>query len=111
MDLVQSLFDAGDDKEGKSLLADVAPFVRKSAPSVAALLAEISEGRFSLYSMEGMLVLMPKGQKGAVEPESPRLLLEWVEKDEVWRGTVRCKLEWRGVQVGQFRFGIEVAEV
>ena len=111
VDLVQSLFDAGDDKEGKSLLADVAPFVRKSAPSVAALLAEISEGRFSLYSMEGMLVLMPKGQKGAVEPESPRLLLEWVEKDEVWRGTVRCKLEWRGVQVGQFRFGIEVAEV
>jgi len=54
---------------------------------------------------------LPKGQKGALDPESPRLLLEWVEEDEVWRGTVRCKLEWRGVRVGQFSFGIEVAEI
>ena len=111
VELVQSLLEGGNDKEGKALLADVAPYVRKSAPSMAALLAEISEGRFSLFSMEGMLVLLPKGQKGSMDPESPRLLLEWVEQDEVWRGIMRCKLEWRGVQVGQFRFGIEVAEV
>ena len=110
VELVQGLLE-GDDKDGKALLSDVAPYVRKSAPSVAALLAEISEGRFSLFSMEGMLVLLPKGQKAALDPESPRLLLEWVEQDEVWRGAVRCKLEWRGVRVGQFRFGIEVAEI
>ena len=111
VELVQSLLEGGNDKEGKALLADVAPYLRKSAPSVAALLAEISEGRFSLFSMEGMLVLLPKGQKGGLDPESPRLLLEWVEEDEVWRGTVRCKLEWRGVRVGQFSFGIEVGEI
>ena len=110
VELVQGLLE-GDDKDGKALLSDVAPYVRKSAPSVAALLAEISEGRFSLFSMEGMLVLLPRGQKAALDPESPRLLLEWVEQDEVWRGAVRCKLEWRGVRVGQFRFGIEVAEI
>ena len=91
--------------------ADLAPFVRKSAPSVAALLAEISEGRFSLFSMEGMLVLLPKGKKGELDPQSPRLLLEWVEKDGVWRGTVRCRLEWRGTVVGAFSFGVEVAEI
>ena len=108
VELVQSLMEGGDDKQGKALLVDVAPYVRKSAPSVAALLAEISEGRFSLFSMEGLLVLLPKGQKAEIDPESPRLLLEWVEQDEVWRGTVRCKLEWRGVRVGQFRFGVEV---
>ena len=111
VELVQSLLEGGNDKEGKAFLADVAPYLRKSVPSVAALLAEISEGRFSLFSIEGMLVLLPKGQKGVLDPESPRLLLEWVEKDEVWRGTVQCKLEWRGVRVGQFRFGIEVAEI
>lgn len=111
VELVQSLLEGGNDKEGKALLADVAPYVRKSAPSMAALLAEISEGRFSLFSMEGMLVLLPKGQKGSMDPESPRLLLEWVEQDEVWRGIMRCKLEWRGVRVGQFRFGVEVAEI
>ncbi|NCW27887.1 MAG: hypothetical protein EBV83_06295 [Verrucomicrobia bacterium] len=111
VELVQSLLEGGNDKEGKALLADVAPYVRKSAPSMAALLAEISEGRFSLFSMEGMLVLLPKGQKGSMDPESPRLLLEWVEQDKVWRGTMRCKLEWRGVRVGQFRFGVEVAEI
>ncbi|NCY21602.1 hypothetical protein EBX31_06565 [bacterium] len=108
VELVQSLLEGGDDKKGKAFLADVVPYVRKSAPSVAALLAEISEGRFSLFSMEGILVLMPRGQKGSMDPKSPRLLLEWVEKDEVWRGTMRCKLEWRGVRVGQFSFGIEV---
>lgn len=108
VELVQSMLEGGDDKKGKTLLVDVAPYVRKSAPSVAALLAEISEGRFSLYSMEGMLVLLPKGQKAEIDPESPRLLLEWVEAEEVWRGTVRSKLEWRGVRVGQFSFGIEV---
>ncbi len=111
VELVQSLLEGGNDKEGKAFLADVAPYVRKSAPSVAALLAEISEGRFSLFSMEGMLVLLPKGQKGSMDPESPRLLLEWAEKEEVWRGTVTCPLQWRGVRVGQFRFGIEVAEI
>jgi len=108
VELVQNLLEGSDDKKGKALLADVAPYVRKSAPSVAALLSEISEGRFSLFSMEGMLVLLPKGQKGSMDPESPRLMLEWVEADEVWRGTMRCNLEWRGVRVGQFRFGIEV---
>lgn len=111
VELVQSLLEGGNDKEGMAFLADVAPYVRKSAPSVAALLAEISEGRFSLFSMEGMLVLLPKGQKGFTDPESPRLLLEWAATEEVWRGTVRCVLEWRGVRVGQFRFGIEVAEI
>jgi hypothetical protein len=111
VELVQNLLEGGDDKKGKALLADVAPYVRKSAPSVAALLSEISEGRFSLFSMEGFLVLLPKGQKGSMDPESPRLMLEWVEADEVWRGAMRCNLEWRGVRVGQFRFGIEVAEI
>ncbi|NBQ55807.1 MAG: hypothetical protein EBU36_04045 [Verrucomicrobia bacterium] len=111
VELVQDLLEGSDDKKGKALLADVAPYVRKSAPSVAALLSEISEGRFSLFSMEGFLVLLPKGQKGSMDPESPRLMLEWVEADEVWRGTMHCKLEWRGVRVGQFSFGIEVAEI
>lgn len=64
MELVEGLLEGGDDKEGKKLIADVAPYVRKAVPSVSALLAEISEGRFSLFSMEGFLVLLPKGQKG-----------------------------------------------
>jgi hypothetical protein len=74
--------------------------------------AEISEGRFSLFSMEGFLMLMPKGQKvGRAESEGPRLILEWDEKSGVWRGQVRSKLEWRGSVVGSFTFGLEVAEL
>ena len=75
------------------------------------LLTEISEGRFSLFSMEGFVVLLPKGQKGGGEDEGPRILLEWQEKEEVWRGRIRSRLEWRGVKVGQFSFGIEVQPV
>jgi hypothetical protein len=41
--------------------------------------------------------------------EGPRILLEWQEKEEVWRGRIKSKLEWRGVKVGEFSFGIEVA--
>ncbi|NBY66660.1 MAG: hypothetical protein EBQ51_06295 [Verrucomicrobia bacterium] len=109
VELVEGLLEGGSDKEGKKLIADVAPYLRKAVPSVSALLAEISEGRFSLFSMEGFLVLLPKGQKGGGEEEGPRILLEWQEKEEVWRGRIKSKLEWRGVRVGQFTFGIEVA--
>jgi len=108
VELVEGLLEGGDDKEGKKLIADVAPYLRKAAPSVSALLAEISEGRFSLFSMEGFLILLPKGQKGGGEEEGPRILLEWQEKEETWRGRIKCKLEWRGVKVGQFTFGLEV---
>jgi len=87
----------------------VAPYLRKAVPSVSALLAEISEGSFSLFSMEGFLLLLPEGEKGGGEGEGPRILLEWQEKEEVWRGRVKSKLEWRGVKVGEFSFGIEVA--
>ena len=109
VELVEGLLEGGSDKEGKKLIADVAPYLRKAVPSVSALLAEISEGRFSLFSMEGFLVLLPKGQKGGGEEEGPRILLEWQEKEEVWRGRIKSNLEWRGVRVGQFTFGIEVA--
>jgi len=62
--------------------------------------------------MEGFLVLMPKGQKaGEAETDGPRLILEWNEKDGVWRVKARSKLEWRGTVVGTFSFGIEVAEL
>jgi len=111
VELVEGLLEGGDDKEGKKLIADVAPYLRKAAPSVSALLAEISEGRFSLFSMEGFLVLLPKGQKGGGEEEGPRILLEWQEKEEVWRSRIKSKLEWRGVKVGQFSFGIEVQPI
>jgi hypothetical protein len=111
MELVEGLLEGGDDKEGKKLIADVAPYLRKAVPSVSALLAEISEGRFSLFSMEGFLVLLPKGQKGDGGEEGPRILLEWQEKESVWRGTMRSRLEWRGVKVGQFSFGIEVKTI
>jgi len=74
--------------------------------------AEIYEGRISLFAMEGFLVLLPRGQKAdAGEADGPRLLLEWSEKDSVWRGKVRTALEWRGVKVGAFSFGVEVAEL
>jgi hypothetical protein len=106
---VEGLLEGGEDKEGKKLIADVAPYLRKAVPSVSALLAEISEGSFSLFSMEGFLVLLPKGQKGGGEGDGPRVLLEWQEKEEVWRGRIKSKLEWRGVKVGEFSFGIEVA--
>jgi len=111
VELVEGLLEGGDDKEGKKLIADMAPYLRKAAPSVSALLAEISEGRFSLFSMEGFLILLPKGQKGGGEEEGPRILLEWQEKEEVWRGRIKSKLEWRGVKVGQFSFGIEVQPI
>jgi hypothetical protein len=111
VELVEGLLEGGDDKEGKKLIADVAPYVRKAVPSVSALLAEISEGRFSLFSMEGYIVLLPKGQKGDGGDEGPRVLLEWQEKEEVWRRRIRSGLEWRGVKVGQFSFGIEVQAV
>jgi hypothetical protein len=106
--LVVGLLEGGSDKEGKRLVAEVGPYLRKAGPSLSALLAEISEGRFSLFSMEGVLVLLPKGGKGDADPESPRVLLEWSEEERVWRGSVRAELEWRGTNVGQFRFGIEV---
>jgi hypothetical protein len=62
--------------------------------------------------MEGFLVLMPAGQKADPgETDGPRILLEWNEKDGVWRGKVRSPLEWRGTKVGSFSFGIEVAEI
>jgi hypothetical protein len=111
VELVESLLEGGDNKEGKKLIADVAPYLRKAVPSVSALLAEISEGRFSLFSMEGFLILLPKGQKGGGEEEGPRILLEWQEKEEAWRGRIKSKLEWRGVKVGQFSFGIEVQPI
>jgi len=111
VELVEGLLEGGEDKEGKKLIADMAPYLRKAAPSVSALLAEISEGRFSLFSMEGFLILLPKGQKGGGEEEGPRILLEWQEKEEVWRGRIKSKLEWRGVKVGQFSFGIEVQPI
>lgn len=111
-DLVEALLEGGSDKKGRDFLADISPYLRKATPSISALVAEISEGRFSLFSMEGFLVLMPKGQKtDAGEADGPRLLLEWNEKDGVWRGNVRTALEWRGVKVGAFSFGVEVAEV
>ena len=111
-ELVEALLEGGSDRKGRELLADVAPYLRKAAPSISALVAEISEGRFSLFSMEGFLVLMPKGQKAeGTETDGPRLILEWIEKDMVWRGKVRTKLEWRGTAVGSFGFGIEVAEI
>jgi hypothetical protein len=111
VELVEGLLEGGDDKKGKKLIADVAPYLRKAVPSVSALLAEISEGRFSLFSMEGFLVLLPKGQKRGGEEEGPRILLEWQEKEEVWRGRIKSKLEWRGVKVGQFNFGIEIQPI
>jgi len=111
VELVEGLLEGGNDKEGKKLIADVAPYLRKAAPSVSSLLAEISEGRFSLFSMEGLLILLPEGQKGDREEEGPRILLEWQEKEEVWKGRIKSKLEWRGVKVGQFSFGIEVQPI
>ena len=59
--------------------------------------------------MEGFLILLPKGQKGGGEAVGPRILLEWQEEKGVWAGKIRAKLEWRGVKVGEFSFGIEVA--
>jgi len=106
------LLEGGSDKKGREFFADIAPYLRKATPSISALIAEISEGRFSLFSMEGFLVLMPKGQKAeGSEAYGPRLILAWNEKDGVWRGKVRSALEWRGVKVGSFSFGIEVAEI
>ena len=92
-------------------MADVAPYLRKAVPSVSALLAEISEARFSLFSMEGVLVLLPKGMAARAETEGPKMLLEWDERLGVWKGGVKAKLEWRGVGVGSFRFGIEVQAI
>jgi hypothetical protein len=111
-EMVEAVLEGGSDKKGREFFADIAPYLRKSAPSISALLAEISEGRFSLFAMEGFLVLLPKGQKGeGAETDGPRLLLEWSEKDGVWRGKVRSPLEWRGTKVGSFSFGVEVAEL
>ena len=111
-ELIEALLEGGSDKKGREFFADIAPYLRKAAPSISALIAEISEGRFSLFSMEGFLVLMPKGQKAeGSETDGPRLILEWSEKEKVWRGKVRSKLEWRGTKVGSFGFGIEVAEI
>lgn len=111
-ELVEAFLADSSDKKRRQFFADIAPYLRKAAPSLSALIAEISEGRFSLFSMEGFLVLMPKGQKGGVaEQEGPRLNLEWVEKDKVWRGKVSSALEWRGTKVGRFSFGVEVAEL
>ena len=111
-ELVEALLADSSDKKGREFFADIAPYLRKSAPSISALVAEISEGRFSLFAMEGFLVLLPRGQKGeGAETDGPRLLLEWSEKDGVWRGKVRSALEWRGVKVGAFSFGVEVAEL
>ena len=111
-ELVEAMLEGGSDKKGREFFADIAPYIRKAAPSISALVAEISEGRFSLFSMEGFLILMPKGRK--VEPadsDGPRLILEWDENKGVWRGPVRSKLEWRGTVVGSFTFGLEVAEL
>ena len=111
-ELVEALLEGGSDKKGREFFADIAPYLRKAAPSISALIAEISEGRFSLFSMEGFLVLMPKGQSAeGMESDGPRLNLAWDEKDKVWRGKVRSKLDWRGTAVGTFGFGIEVAEI
>jgi hypothetical protein len=111
-ELVEALLADSSDKKSREFFADIAPYLRKSAPSISALVAEISEGRFSLFAMEGFLVLLPKGQKReGAEMDGPRLLLEWNEKDGVWRGKVRSALEWRGTKVGSFSFGIEVAEI
>ena len=111
-ELVEALLEGGSDKRGREFFADVAPYLRKATPSISALIAEISEGRLSLFSMEGFLVLMPKGQKTeGSETDGPRLILEWIEKDAVWRGKVRAPLEWRGTKVGSFSFGVEVAEL
>jgi hypothetical protein len=111
VELVEGLLEGGDDKEGRKLMADVAPYLRKAVPSVSALLAEISEARFSLFSMEGVLVLLPKGMAARAETEGPKMLLEWDERLGVWKGGVKAKLEWRGVGVGSFRFGIEVQAI
>ena len=108
---MEGLLEGGDDKEGKKLIADVAPYLRKAVPSVSALLAELSEGRFSLFSMEGFIILLPKGQKGGGDEEGPRILLEWKEKEEAWSGRIKSRLEWRGVKVGQFGFRIEVQPI
>ncbi|MEY2851990.1 MAG: hypothetical protein RL549_689 [Verrucomicrobiota bacterium] len=111
-ELVEALLEGGSDRKGREFLADIARYIRKAAPSISGLVAEISEGRFSLFSMEGFLVLMPKGQKaGRAETEGPRLMLEWDEKSGVWKGQVRSKLEWRGAVVGSFTFGLEVSEL
>ena len=110
-ELVEALLEGGNKKD-REFFADIAPYFRKSTPSISALIAEISEGRFSLFSMEGFLVLMPKGEKAEHgDTDGPRLMLEWIEKDKVWRGLVRTALEWRGTKVGSFRFGVEVAEI
>jgi hypothetical protein len=111
-ELVEALLADSSDKKSREFFADIAPYLRKSAPSISALVAEISEGRFSLFAMEGFLVLLPKGQKReGAEMDGPRLLLEWNEKDGIWRGKVRSALEWRGTKVGSFSFGIEVGEI
>ncbi|NBR46621.1 MAG: hypothetical protein EBT68_05865, partial [Verrucomicrobia bacterium] len=110
-ELVEALLEGGNKKD-REFFADIAPYFRKAAPSISALIAEISEGRFSLFSTEGFLVLMPKGEKAEHgDTDGPRLMLEWIEKDKVWRGLVRTALEWRGTKVGSFRFGVEVAEI
>lgn len=111
-ELVEAMLEGGSDKKGREFFADIAPYIRKAAPSISALVAEISEGRFSLFSMEGFLILMPKGRKvDAADSDGPRLILEWDEKKGVWRGQARSKLEWRGTVVGSFTFGLEVAEL
>jgi hypothetical protein len=111
-ELVEALLADSRNKKGREFFADIAPYLRKAAPSISALVAEISEGRFSLFSMEGFLVLMPAGQKADPgETDGPRILLEWSERHGVWRGKVRSPLEWRGTKVGSFSFGIEVAEI
>lgn len=110
-ELVEALLEGGNKKD-REFFADIAPYFRKAAPSISALIAEISEGRFSLFSTEGFLVLMPKGEKAEHgDTDGPRLMLEWIEKNKVWRGLVRTALEWRGTKVGSFRFGVEVAEI
>jgi len=45
------------------------------------------------------------------ETEGPKMLLEWDDLLGVWKGGVKAKLEWRGVGVGSFRFGIEVQAI
>ena len=111
-ELVEALLADSGDKKGREFFADIAPYLRKATPSISALVAEMAEGRFSLFSMEGFLILMPKGQKAeGAESDGPRVILEWREKEQVWRGKVRTKLEWRGTTVGTFSFGMEVAEL
>lgn len=111
-ELVGAILEQSVDRKGRAPWIEWLPFIRKAAPSVSALVSEISEGRFSLFSMEGFLILLPKNQKiSGLEADGPRLILQWEEKYGVWRAQIRSNLEWRGVVIGTFNFGIEVAEI